>query len=406
MTPTSSTMIIRRKGTMRTDILELVDLIQEQSDFAEIDVMCSLCRSYVKSAMLIGETTQFTQESFKDDLKGPVLGTKDESAIKRIAMLIPRLIAKLVELVKRMIQKLRRSDSKIQKTSKEIDDLLDSARSLGPDEVQQLPNVDHRGHFGESYTYQEQPLPASTDTKDAKYLDSKYAKSNSDTYDKMRTWNPGEGTKIQGLYYNENFSYVTEFNRITKPLWDFFGPTKRMSMPSYKDVDDPKKLRELIDGYLPLTYDGKRVNWVITRKHPEAINASSDYHDFAKRYEGNPKTYDYNMNASQIKRLKDTIADSTSEKQLLKVLEVFEDDLQRMGAITSVSKELMKDHKHWLFDPIAWGQDKADLTKDLERVLRQLNTFVSSMSLGYTTFRRLREHDMEQIKKSLNTFTK
>ena len=179
-----------------------------------------------------------------------------------------------------------------------------------------------------------------------------------------------------------------------------------MSMGSFKDETDSKKLRELIDSYLPLTYEGKRVNWVVTKKIPEAADAASDYADFATRYAGTPKTYDYQMNASQIKKMKDEIADSTYEKQLLKILEVFEADLQRMAAITSVSKELMKDHKHWLLDPIGWGQDKADLTKDLERVIRQLTRIVSSMSSGYVTFRKLREHDLEQIKKSLNAFAK
>lgn len=389
---------------MKLDILEYVDMIQEQSDFAEMDVMFSLLNTYHKSYMILEQCDVTVQEGFKDDLKAPVLGTKDESTIKRIAMLIPRLIAKLVEIVKRLIQKLKRDDRKVQKLSKDIDDILENARPLNPEEVQKTSKVDRSLH-AESYTIQEQPLPTTVDEKDARYLTSKFSKSNTEHYDKIRTWSPGQGAKISGLYYTDNLSYVAEFNRITKPLWDTFGHTKRMSMSSYKDERDPKKLRELIDSYLPLTYDGKRINSIVTKRIPQAHDAASGYDDFVKRFSSNTKTYDYTMNAARIKQLKDKLADSTSEKQLLKILEVFEDDLQRMAAITNVKKELMSDHKHWLLDPIGWGQDKADLTQDLENILRQMNRVVASMSSGYVTFRRLREHDLEQIKKSLNSFT-
>ena len=104
---------------MQKTILELVSCVQESVDSADIEVMSALTNSYIKSYMIMRETETTVQEGFKDDLNAPILGNKDESIVKRILMMIPRLIAKIAEMLKRIVKagkdmlKLRKRDSEI-----------------------------------------------------------------------------------------------------------------------------------------------------------------------------------------------------------------------------------------------------------------------------------------------------
>lgn len=92
---------------MEKTILSLIDHVQESAFNADISVVSALCESYAKECVMFRETDSVVQEGFKDDLNGPILGTKDESVVKRIAMVIPRLIAKIAELLNRAIRTIK-----------------------------------------------------------------------------------------------------------------------------------------------------------------------------------------------------------------------------------------------------------------------------------------------------------
>ena len=386
---------------MQSTLLDLIDVINEQSDIAEINVMSAMCNSYQKSVMIYENTTEEVQESFKDDLKGPILGTKEESMGKRILMLIPRMIAKLIQLIKNLISKLRKKDKKCQQLSKEIDSILKNAQTIKGSEVEQMPEQDLR--VGESYTFQEQPLPAVTDvdTREARYRDAKFSKQNTDKYSKERVWNPGQGLPIKGLYYNRDFSYVRLFDRITKPLWNYF---KQSRYNVSRDVDkmDPNQLKAMLSQYEYIAGG----HWENTVKRVEENNvhdAVGDYKSFAARFKNERTDHDYTLTPSQITTIKNEIANTTSEDELGSVLDRFQTDLERVMKIVNVPKELIPDTK-WYKDPIEYGYSKKEWTQRLEKIINCLNGYVTNMNAAYTVFHSMREHDLTQIRDSLNTY--
>lgn len=154
---------------MQNEILALIDNVQEQADIADIAVFGSLVNCYTKSLMVseqcenaesadmfleafdpksvdnsayeklkdrTSETESGTKEmskldKFKKDLDGPVLGSKDESIGKRIAMALPRLIKKLIELFKKLIDKLKKSSNNCKKIA---DDFLKAYDKMTPEQ--------------------------------------------------------------------------------------------------------------------------------------------------------------------------------------------------------------------------------------------------------------------------------
>lgn len=99
---------------MENQLLSLIDQIDQSVADAEVSVMESLIESYDKSIMILQEASDDTDlsafgifqegekwDKFKEDSKAPVLGNQGESTAKRILMVIPRLIRKLITLIKK-----------------------------------------------------------------------------------------------------------------------------------------------------------------------------------------------------------------------------------------------------------------------------------------------------------------
>lgn len=102
------------------DLLMYIDQIDQSVSNAEINVLESLIRSYDKSIMILensDDTVDVTSfdifqegekwNKFKEDTKAPVLGNKGEGIAKRLLMIIPRLIQKLVALIRKISSKIR-----------------------------------------------------------------------------------------------------------------------------------------------------------------------------------------------------------------------------------------------------------------------------------------------------------
>lgn len=90
------------------DLLNSIDLIQESSDIAEIEVISSLIESYTKASIMLEQCDDITEfgfiqedalGQFLNDTHDPVKGRPNESKLKRILMFIPRLIEKLLRLI-------------------------------------------------------------------------------------------------------------------------------------------------------------------------------------------------------------------------------------------------------------------------------------------------------------------
>lgn len=103
-----------------TDLLQYIDQIDQSVGDAEINVLESMIQSYDKSIMIITEASDDTDlsafdifqegetwDKFKEDTKAPVLGNKDESVGKRILMIIPRLIQKLIMIVRKLVAQFK-----------------------------------------------------------------------------------------------------------------------------------------------------------------------------------------------------------------------------------------------------------------------------------------------------------
>jgi len=92
------------------DLLCMIDNIDVITESSELDVMTSLMNVYMKEAQLI-------QEGFMDEINAPIKGKEGESILEKIAMFIPRLIAKIIRMIVRIVtqfkrKRLRDTDSK------------------------------------------------------------------------------------------------------------------------------------------------------------------------------------------------------------------------------------------------------------------------------------------------------
>lgn len=102
------------------DLLLCIDQIDQSVADAEINVLESLIASYDKAIAIIQEADENADlsafeifqegekwDKFKEDTKAPVLGNKDESVGKRILMIIPRLIQKLIMIVRKLVAQFK-----------------------------------------------------------------------------------------------------------------------------------------------------------------------------------------------------------------------------------------------------------------------------------------------------------
>lgn len=111
---------------MHDELLQSIDNIDFCALDAEINVIESLIDSYEKSLMILESYTgddigtfEIFQEGekwdkFKEDTDAPILGNKDESVGKRIAMVIPRLIAALIRLCKKLFTRNKKITQKME----------------------------------------------------------------------------------------------------------------------------------------------------------------------------------------------------------------------------------------------------------------------------------------------------
>ena len=123
-----------------------IDQIDLSVSNAEINVLESLIQSYDKSIMILENSDDTVDVSsfdifqegdkwdkFKEDTKAPVLGNKGESKLKRILMIIPRLIQKLIALITKFIKSPKITDTidKLKKIDKASESDIDSVFTEG-----------------------------------------------------------------------------------------------------------------------------------------------------------------------------------------------------------------------------------------------------------------------------------
>ena len=114
-------------STIMNDLLMYIDQIDQSVNDSEIAVLESMIESYDKSIMILesyeGEDFSVFDvfqegekwDKFKEDTKAPVFGKKGESVAKRIIMVLPRLIQKLIALIKRLFVKNKNVEQKMEK---------------------------------------------------------------------------------------------------------------------------------------------------------------------------------------------------------------------------------------------------------------------------------------------------
>ena len=126
------------------ELLMCIDQIDQSVNNAEINVLESLISSYDKALMILQESSvqdyssfEIFQEGekwdkFKEDSKAPILGNKGESFIKRLLMIIPRLIQKLIALIRELFTKNKSFE---QKMDKDVDNLKKQAQTVVPEQL-------------------------------------------------------------------------------------------------------------------------------------------------------------------------------------------------------------------------------------------------------------------------------
>jgi hypothetical protein len=123
---------------MYDELLRSVDNIDMDSIDAEINVLESLIDSYDKALTILENCDDTTDTSsfeifqegerwdkFKADTNAPIFGTKDESVAKRIAMVIPRLIAAIIRLCKKLFSKNKKVTERMEADVREMKQSLD-----------------------------------------------------------------------------------------------------------------------------------------------------------------------------------------------------------------------------------------------------------------------------------------
>lgn len=126
-------------------LLQYIDQIDQSVADAEIDVLESLIESYDKSIMILENADDTTDlfafdifqegdkwDKFKEDTKAPVFGNKGEGLIKRLAMIIPRLLQKLIALIRRLFTK---NNAFEQKMDKDMQQMKKQATTVIPEPI-------------------------------------------------------------------------------------------------------------------------------------------------------------------------------------------------------------------------------------------------------------------------------
>jgi len=126
-------------------LLQYIDQIDQSVADAEVSVMESLIESYDKSIIILenaDDTTDLSAfdifqegekwDKFKEDTKAPVFGKKGEGLAKRLLMIIPRLIQKLVALIRKLFTKNKSFE---QKMDKDVDNLKKQAQTVVPEQL-------------------------------------------------------------------------------------------------------------------------------------------------------------------------------------------------------------------------------------------------------------------------------
>lgn len=129
---------------MYDELLKYVDDVDVATIDAEISVIESLIDSYEKSLMILESYTgddisafAIFQEGekwdkFKEDTNAPILGNEGESVGKRIAMVIPRLIAALVRLCKNLFS---RNKSITRRMKSDVDNMRSTIQTGDPEKI-------------------------------------------------------------------------------------------------------------------------------------------------------------------------------------------------------------------------------------------------------------------------------
>ena len=115
---------------LTNEILSSIDNIDDCIMEAEMNVLTAMINEYDKAIMIMenyngNDYSSFDifQEGFKDEVNKPIRGVKGENWFKRIGMIIPRLIAMIVNAMKKLVNKILSRPIKNQnKESKQKDD--------------------------------------------------------------------------------------------------------------------------------------------------------------------------------------------------------------------------------------------------------------------------------------------
>ena len=136
------------------DLLIYIDQIDQSVNNSETAVLESLIQTYDKSIVMIEQCenedviNDIFQEGekwdkFKEDTKAPVFGKKGESIAKRLLMIIPRLIQKLVALIRKLFTKNKSFEHKM---DKDVENLKKQAQTVVPEQLseEQAKNLSNK----------------------------------------------------------------------------------------------------------------------------------------------------------------------------------------------------------------------------------------------------------------------
>lgn len=124
------------------DLLTQIESLQETQTNAEISVLESLIGSYEKSIMILENCDESMDlssfdifqegekwDKFKDGAKAPVFGNKGESVVKRILMILPRLLQKLIALIRKMVTSETVQRKKMDKDIQDLESIANDSVS-------------------------------------------------------------------------------------------------------------------------------------------------------------------------------------------------------------------------------------------------------------------------------------
>lgn len=130
------------------NLLMYIDQIDQSVNNAEINVLESMIQTYDKAIILLEEcedTSVYEDifqegekwDKFKEDTKAPVFGKKGEGFVKRLLMIIPRLLRKLIDFFTKKFGKTKTNDID------EFCDNLDTIDKMSPDMIEKLEKLNN-----------------------------------------------------------------------------------------------------------------------------------------------------------------------------------------------------------------------------------------------------------------------